>query len=145
MVRHFPAESAHAHCIARAFSRFAHAWHRGFYTLVQPSRANGPIFVYICDSHCSFYLSPRINCCTSYGPPGAARTLRANVKPAHLKVKGSFIQLMSSACSTVTGEPQRQRLASRTTEERETRFSRRWAPHRPRRAADSLPAIEDDK
>ena len=103
------------------------------------------IYIYICDSHCSFYLFPRINCCTSYGPPGAARGLRANVKPAHLKVKGSFIQLMSSACSTVTGEPQRQRLASRTAEERETRFSRRWAPHRPRRAADSVPATKDDK
>ena len=34
MVRHFPAESAHAHCIACAFSRFAHAWRQGFCTLV---------------------------------------------------------------------------------------------------------------
>ena len=48
--------------------------------------------LYIFDSHCSFYLSPHINCCTIYGPPGAARALRANVKPAHLKVKGCFVQ-----------------------------------------------------
>ena len=33
-VCHFPAESVHAHCIACAFSRFAHAWRRGSCTLV---------------------------------------------------------------------------------------------------------------
>ena len=33
-VCHFPAESAHAHYIAHAFSRFVHMWRRGFCTLM---------------------------------------------------------------------------------------------------------------
>ena len=47
------------------------------------------------------YLFQHIICCTSYGLPGAAHVLRANVKPAHLKVKGFSTDCHSFSCHTI--------------------------------------------
>ena len=53
---------------------------------VQQQKFSVCLFVF--NTRISKNRSQCINCCTSYGPPGAACVLWANVRPAHLKVKG---------------------------------------------------------
>ena len=49
---HFPVESTHAHCIARVFSRFTHAWRQGFCTLVHMH-----LYAYNCSKLSAFVKS----------------------------------------------------------------------------------------